>query len=131
MNRLFISHSTQDDAFVRELRAALADHGQRGWIDSRELRGGDLLWPEVQQAIDDATAYIVVVSADALQSSWVGMELTHALAIQKQRGKDKYPVIPLSLNGTKLGVLEQFFGGEQPAYIPVSSEAGGIEAAMD
>ena len=131
MDKLFISHSTQDDAFVRELRAALADYGQDGWIDSRELRGGDLLWPEVQQAIDDATAYIVVVSADALQSSWVGMELTHALAIQKQRGKDKYPVIPLSLNGTKLGVLEQFFGGEQPAYIPVSSEAGGIEAAMD
>ncbi|HQR33238.1 MAG TPA: TIR domain-containing protein, partial [Blastocatellia bacterium] len=130
MTKLFISHSTQDDSFVRELRAALADHGQQGWIDSRELRGGDLLWPEVQKAIDEATAYIVVVSADALQSRWVGMELTHALAIQKQREKGKFPVIPLSLNDTKLGVLEQFFG-EQPAYIPVSSGAGGIEAAMD
>ena len=133
MTKLFISHSTQDDAFVRELREALADFGQAGqnaWIDSREIRGGDLLWPVVQQAIDDATAYVVVVSPDALQSKWVGMELTHALAIQKQRGKDKFPVIPLSLNGTKLGMLEQFFG-EEPAYIPVSSEAGGIEAAMN
>ncbi len=129
MTKLFISHSTQDDAFVRDLRAALADHGQQGWIDSRELRGGDLLWPVVQQAIDDATAYLVVVSADALQSRWVGMELTHALALQKQRGKDQFPIIPLSLNDTKLGVLEQFFEGE-PAYIPVSSDAGGIEAAM-
>ena len=44
MTKLFISHSSQDDAFVRELRAALADHGQPGWIDSRELRGGDPLW---------------------------------------------------------------------------------------
>lgn len=35
MSRLFISHSSQDDAFVRDLRAALADHGQDGWIDSR------------------------------------------------------------------------------------------------
>lgn len=134
MTKLFISHSTQDDAFVRDLRATLADFGQAGqnaWIDSREIRGGDLLWPVVQQAIDDASAYAVVVSADALQSKWVGMELTHALAIQKQRGKDKFPIIPLSLNGTKLGVLEQFFGGEQPAYIPVSSDAGGIEAAMN
>jgi hypothetical protein len=68
MTKLFISHSTQDDRFVRDLRAALADHGQAGWIDSREIRGGDLLWPVVQQAIDDATAYVVVVSADALQS---------------------------------------------------------------
>src|SRR5262245_21343941 len=61
MNNLFISHSSQDDAFVRDLRAALADHGQDVWIDSRELRGGDPLWPEIQNAIDDASAYAVVV----------------------------------------------------------------------
>ena len=28
MTKLFISHSSHDDAFVRALRAALADHGQ-------------------------------------------------------------------------------------------------------
>src|SRR5215216_4221078 len=130
MTKLFISHSSQDDAFVRDLRAALAEHGQDAWIDSRELRGGDPLWPEIQQAIDDASAYAVVVSTDALQSKWVGMELAHALEVRKQRGKDKFAVIPLSLNGTKLGVLEQFFG-EEPVYIPVSSDAGGVEAAIN
>ena len=100
------------------------------WIDSRELRGGDPLWPEIQKAIEEASAYAVVVSPDALQSKWVGKELRHALDVQKQRGKDKFPVIPLSLNGTKLGVLEEFFD-EEPIYIPVSSDAGGIEAAMN
>ena len=130
MDKLFISHSSQDDGFVRELRAALADHGQDGWIDSRELRGGDPLWPEIKKAIDAASAYAVVVSADALQSRWVGKELRHALLVQEQRGKDRFPVIPLSLNGTKLGVLEEFFG-EEPVYIPVSSGAGGVEAAMN
>lgn len=65
-----------------------------------------------------------------LQSKWVGMELRHALEVQKQRGKDKFPVIPLSLDDTKLGVLEEFFG-EEPVYIPVSSSAGGVEAAMN
>ncbi len=130
MTKLFISHSSQDDAFVRELRAALADHGQAGWIDSRELRGGDPLWTEIKQAIEAASAYAVVVSPDALQSKWVGKELRHALAVRDQRGKDSFPVIPLSLNGTKLGVLEEFFG-EEPVYIPVSSEAGGVEAAMN
>ena len=49
--------------------------------------------------------------------------------MRKQRG-GQYPVIPLSLNGTKLGVLEVIFG-EEPAYIPVSSAAGGIEAALN
>src|SRR5882724_1699850 len=130
MNKLFISHSSQDDAFVRDLRAALADHGQDGWIDSRELRGGDPLWQEIQTAIEGASAYAVVVSPDALQSKWVGKELRHALAVRDQRGKDKFPVIPLSLNGTKLGVLEEFFG-EEPVYIAVSSDAGGVEAAMN
>lgn len=130
MAKLFISHSSQDDGFVRELRATLADHGQDGWIDSRELRGGDPLWLEIKKAIDAASAYAVVVSTDALQSKWVGKELRHALLVQEQRGKDQFPVIPLSLNGTKLGVLEEFFG-EEPVYIPVSSDAGGVEAAMN
>ena len=130
MTKLFISHSSADDAFVRDIRAALADHGQEGWIDSRELRGGDLLWPEIQKAIDEASAYAVVISPDSLQSKWVGRELRHALEVQKQRGKDKFPVIPLSLNGTKLGVLEEFFG-EEPLYIPVSSDAGGVEVAIN
>jgi tetratricopeptide (TPR) repeat protein len=71
-----------------------------------------------------------VVSPDALQSKWVGKELRHALAVRGQRGQDNFPVIPLSLNGTRLGVLEEFFC-EEPIYISVSSEAGGVEAAMN
>jgi hypothetical protein len=130
MKKLFVSHSSQDDAFVRELQQALGDLAQDVWIDSREFRGGDPLWPEIQQAIEDASAFAVVVSTDALQSKWVGKELRHALDVQKQRGRDTFPVIPLSLNGTKLGVLEEFFG-EEPIYISVSSDAGGAEAALN
>jgi hypothetical protein len=129
MSKIFISHSSKDDGFVRDLRTSLADHGRDGWVDSRELRGGDPLWSEIRKAIEDASGYAVVVSPDALQSKWVGMELRHALKVQKKRGKDKYAVIPLAPNDTKLGVLEQFFG-EEPTYIPVSS-AGGIDAAIN
>jgi hypothetical protein len=52
MTPLFISHRSQDDAFVRDLRATLADHGQDVWIDSRGRRGGDPLWLEIQKAIE-------------------------------------------------------------------------------
>ena len=130
MSQLFISHSSHDDAFVRDLQQSLVDLKQDVGIDSRELRGGDPLWSKIQKAIDDASAYAIVVSTDALQSKWVGKELRHALEVQKQRGKDQFPVIPLSLNGTKLGVLEEFFG-EEPIYIPVSSAAGGVDAALN
>src|SRR5882724_1344942 len=98
MTKLFISHSSRDDDFVRDLCAALADHGQSGWIDSRELRGGSALWPEIQAAIEAASAYAVVVSPEALQSTWVGRELTHALSLANRPGRDKLPIIPLSLN---------------------------------
>ena len=149
MSKLFISHSSQDDGFVRELQQALRDLGQDVWIDSRELRGGDLLWPEIQKAIERASAYVLVISPASLQSGWIGKELRYALTVQQRRvrpnllhrllpfffrrnpwGGDKFPVIPLSLNGTKLGVLEEFFG-EEPVYISVSSAAGGIEAALN
>src|SRR4051794_11810201 len=112
MTKLFISHSSQDDGFVRSLQQALGDLKQDVWVDSRELRGGDPLWSEIAKGIDDASGYAIVVSPDSLQSKWVGKELTYALALQKQRGRPDFPVIPLSLNGTKLGVLEEFFGEE-------------------
>src|SRR5882757_5748491 len=100
MSRLFISHSSQEDDFVRELRLALVPHGQAGWIDSREIRGGQLLWPEIQKAIEEASAFAVVVSPEGLQSKWVGKELRFALELQGKRAPGNFPVIPLSLNGT-------------------------------
>ena len=130
MTRLFISHSSQDDGFVGDLRQMLADHGHAGWIDSRELRGGDPLWPEIQAAIEAASAFAVVVSPDSLQSKWVGKELQHALKLRAARGKLDFAVIPVSLDGTQLGIMEALFG-EEPVYIPVSSQAGGVEALMN
>jgi hypothetical protein len=130
MSKLFISHSSQDDGFVHGLQQALGDLRQDAWIDSSELRGGDPLCPEIQRAIEEASAYAVVVSPASFQSKWVGKELRHALGVQKQHGKDRFPVIPLSLNGTKLGVLDEFFS-QEPLYIPVSSAAGGVDAALN
>ena len=114
---------------MRDLRMALTYHGHDVWIAPRELQG-DLLWSELQRAIEEASAFAVVVSPAALQSTWVGKELVHALVVQKERGEDAFPIIPLSLNGTKLGVLERLFS-EQPVYIPVSSDAGAVEAAVN
>ncbi len=130
MGKLFISHSSQDDNLVRELQQALANLAQDVWIDSRQLRGGDPLETDIKKAINAASAYAVLVSPAAFQSKWVGKELRHAMLELERRGKDHYPVIPLSLDNTKLGVMEDYFN-EEPIYIPISSEAGGIEAALD
>ena len=51
---------------ARALQQALHGLGQDVWIDSRQLRGGDPLWPEIQRAIEGAAAYAVVVSPNSL-----------------------------------------------------------------
>lgn len=129
MVQLFLSHSSADDGFVRELREALADLGQEVWIDSRQLRGGDPLESAIQAAIEAAAGLAVLVSPASLQSLWVGKELRHGLKLQAERGRTAFPVIPLSLNGTRLGVLEDFFA-EEPTYIPVSDGPSGATAAL-
>jgi len=129
MSKVFLSHASANDAVVALLRQALAELGEVVWIDSRELLGGDPLWSAIQTVIDEADAYAVLVSPASLQSKWVGKELTHALAIQKERGRDELPVIPLSLDDTQLGVLEAIFD-EEPIYIPISSAPGGVDAAV-
>lgn len=127
--KLFLSHSTQDDAIVRLLQRALGDLGQDVWSDARELRGGDPLSSEIQQAIEQAAGYAVVISPAAFHSRWVGKELRHALDVQKRRGKDKYRIIPLLLDDARLGVLEQLFD-EEPVCVRLRSAAGGVETAL-
>ena len=50
----------------------------------------------IQSAINDTSAFAVLVSTHAFQSKWVGKELRIALDVQRQRGRDKFPVFALS-----------------------------------
>jgi hypothetical protein len=129
MAHLFLSHSSADDGFVRELRQALADLGQEVWIDSRQLKGGDPLWSAIQAAIEAAGGLAVLVSPKAFESDWVARELKHGLKVQAERGLAAFPVFLLALNGTKPGSLAGYFD-EKPIYIPVSSAPGGATAAI-
>src|SRR5437762_876096 len=122
--KLFLSHSTADDKFVLELQQALGASGQHAWIDSREMRGGDPLPLKIRQAIEDASAFAVVVTRDSLGSTWVSKELRHARKVQKERGSEQFRIIPLLLDGTGLGAFEGYFD-EEPVCVLVSSDADG------
>lgn len=130
MSKLFISHTSKDDEFVRRLREALADFDLDGWIDSRELRGGDLLWSTIRSAIEAADGFAFVVSAASLQSEWVSDELAHALKIQQKRGPKDFPVIPLLLNGARLGAFKSQFP-EEPLHISIANTPTGIAAGIN
>jgi len=129
---IFISHSSQDDAFVVELRQKLEAHDLTVWADSRNLRGGDKVMPEIKTAIAEATAFMVVISQQSWQSGWVQDEVALAQKAQRKRGAE-YRVIPLLLDGLKSpGALRPFFKDKEktPLAVTVKNGAGGLSEAM-
>ncbi|MBI3425788.1 MAG: CHAT domain-containing protein [Acidobacteria bacterium] len=104
---IFISHTSKDDAFVKELREKLAAHKLTVWDDAHKLRGGDRLKPEVSAAIETARKFIVVLSQNAIESDWVFDEINQALAVEQARKAEGYNVIPLLLPDFKAAMLKR------------------------
>src|SRR5262249_27568972 len=99
------------------------------WVDSRNLRSGAKLAPEIEQAIETARQTIVVLSPNTINSPWVRREIQQALAVEKRRGKDGYRVIPLLLPGVEPSALALWFD-EEPVGIKVELKIGGISEAL-
>ncbi|MDQ2706811.1 MAG: tetratricopeptide repeat protein [Actinomycetota bacterium] len=125
---VFISHASADDGFVAELRRRLERLGVPVWVDSRSLRGGDQLAPEIEAAIEAASHVLVVLSLDTVNSPWVRREVDKGLEVQRARG-DGYRVIPLLLPGVKPQALGLWFA-EAPVAVAVQVGPGGLSAAL-
>ena len=80
----FLSHSSGDDAIVRQMRIAPAELDTSLTIESRAFHGGDPLESTIRDAIASSSGVLVLVSPRAHQASWVGKELKHALAVQRK-----------------------------------------------
>jgi len=133
---IFISHSTEDDAFVKALRENLEERGLTVWVDSRSLRGGDSLKPGIKKAIEEAGAFVVVISSHTFSSSWVLDETRYALTVKekqkdlcREKQKEGYRIVPILLDGTPPDALRYFFNKE-PLAVKASSGPGGIAQTM-
>ncbi|HEX3551724.1 MAG TPA: CHAT domain-containing protein [Thermoanaerobaculia bacterium] len=126
---LFISHASTDDAFVAELRQALEALNLTVWVDSRNLRGGSKLAPEIAAAIEQARHFLVVLSPSTVNSPWVRREIQKALAVEQSRKAEGYRVIPLLLPGITPGALGMWFA-EEPVAVPIEVGPTGLSAAM-
>jgi tetratricopeptide (TPR) repeat protein len=127
--KIFISHATADDGFVKRLREALERANLPVWVDSREQTGGDELLADVKEAIEKARAVLVVLSPNTVNSSWVRTEVQLARRVKKRRGKSGYKVIPILLPGIEQKALGLWFDKE-PLAIKITVGPGGIEQAL-
>jgi hypothetical protein len=94
MGHLFVSYARKDHDFVESLREYLRETEFQVWTDSALSPGSD--WrQEIDEAIRQAFAVIVVITPESKTSEYVTYEWAFALGIGKR-------VIPLILKPTRL-----------------------------
>lgn len=80
---IFISHSSEDNAFVAYLDAALEAEGFSTWVDYERIKAGER-WPQaIEDALTGSMAVVVVMSQAARSSEWVERETLLAQKLEK------------------------------------------------
>ena len=89
MAKIFISYSSADRDFARELANNLRMLGHITWMDDEEIRWGESLINRTQQELRSASAVVALLSDASKSSQWVSFELGAATAL----GKKMFPVV--------------------------------------
>jgi len=90
--RIFLSYARDDVDAARQLAGCVSDAGHDVWWD-RHLHGGSRFATEIEQALKDAEAVVVLWSANSLGSAWVQDEAAE--------GRDSGRLVPVSLASAK------------------------------
>jgi hypothetical protein len=77
---VFLSYHSGDADWVEGLKAALASKGIRVWIDSEQIRPGDLFPGALARAIGGVQCVVLILSPGSVASAWVEEEFNLALA---------------------------------------------------
>jgi tetratricopeptide (TPR) repeat protein len=95
MPGVFLSHSSKDKEFVRELYRRLQRDGVDCFLDEESIEAGDNFVRALERAIDECKYIVFVLSPDFCNSDWVEVERTSSIADDPAGLKRK--VIPLML----------------------------------
>ena len=84
MDKPFISYAREDADFVRRLQEALEERGRGAWVDWKEIPPVDKWLAKIRASIDEADAFVFVISPDSAVSEVCGQELDHAIERHKR-----------------------------------------------
>lgn len=89
----FISYSSIDGEFAEQLYSRMRDEHLRVWIAAREMKGGEKLHKQIEQAIQIHDRLLLVLSKDSMRSEWVMTEIRNARRIELEEGQRKlFPI---------------------------------------
>ena len=89
MARLFLSYSRKDDTKARRFTEWLEREGHDVWRDEDDIGGGASFSAEIEKALKDCDAVLVLWSKDSIESPWVrdeagaGFSLRVAAAVER------------------------------------------------
>lgn len=72
---IFISYSHENKEFVDKLAMQLVSHNINIWLDRWELSIGDSIIAKIQEAVDGASALLVILSKASVTSEWCKNEI--------------------------------------------------------
>lgn len=93
---VFLSHSSKDKPFIRQLAADLTNEGILVWLDEQQIKVGDSINNSINQGLAESDYFVIALSDDSVQSEWVKRELNSALIDEIEEKKVK--VLPLKLS---------------------------------
>lgn len=89
----FISYSSTDEDFARHLYDRMRGDHLRVWFAPEELKGGEKLFDQIDQAIRVYDKLILVLSEASMTSAWVHTEVRRARNQEQRAGKRKlFPI---------------------------------------
>lgn len=77
-SKIFISHSSKDKEFVRDLAWKLKNLSLDVWYDEWAISIGDSIIDKIFEGLEDSDILIIVLSKNSVSSSWVKEELASA-----------------------------------------------------
>lgn len=102
---IFLTHSWTNKPVARRLVEAFAREGLPAWIDENQLGDGELLRPELHEAIAGCDVYLYLVSEASNASAWCQDELRFAIAREPPGGTLKVIPVRLADDATPLPAL--------------------------
>ncbi len=84
MTDVFISYSRKDKAFVQKLHNALQAEKRDTWVDWESIPLTADWWAEIQEGIENADAFVFIISPDSVTSAVCQQEIDHAAGHNKR-----------------------------------------------
>ena len=105
MRAVFLSYARKDEAFVKRLCKDLDRHSLRYWLDRKDIRVGQSISKEVENAIRRADYVCLCLSSISVRRQWVQREYRAALNLQLSRHPPKPIICPILVNDCTVPVL--------------------------